>query len=50
MSDVVTELIRLGLRREVADTEPRRSARGMPLIHVGHPVTAEDVRSLDDDS
>lgn len=47
LSDVIAELIRLGLRRPV--TELASSSRGMPLMSVGRPVTAEDVRSLDDD-
>lgn len=46
MSEVVTELIRLGLRRP----EPTPTgARGLPQLSVGHPVTPEDVRSLDDE-
>ena len=48
MSDVIAELIRMGLRRE--PEKPQQSGpRGMPLLSVGRPVTAEDVRSLDDD-
>ncbi len=48
LSEVVAELIRLGLRRE--PTELSTSPRGMPQVHVGRPVTDEDVRSLDDDT
>ena len=47
MSEVVAELIRLGL--PAATTGPIESARGMPVVAVGRPVTAEDVRSLDDE-
>jgi predicted transcriptional regulator len=47
MSEVVTELIRLGLQQNRA--EPTTGARGLPVVVVGRPVTAEDVRSLDDD-
>jgi predicted transcriptional regulator len=47
MSDVIADLIRLGLRSR--RTKPATSVRGMPLLSVGRPVTAEDVRSLDDD-
>ena len=48
MSDVIAELIRMGLRRE--PQKPQQAGpRGMPLLSVGRPVTAEDVRSLDDD-
>ncbi len=48
MSDVVADLIRQGLRRDRAEAV-RRSTRGMPLVALGRPVTAEDVRSLDDE-
>jgi hypothetical protein len=47
LSEVVSELIRLGLRRQ--RPEPARSVRGIPMTSVGRPVTAEDVRALDDD-
>lgn len=47
MSEVITQLLRSGLRQD--PTPPTRSARGMPMTAVGRPVTAEDVRSLDDD-
>ena len=47
MSEVVAELIRLGLQREPRSPQ-RSSRRGMPLLSVGRPVTVEDVRSLDD--
>ncbi len=48
MSEVIAELIRLGLRQ--GRSEPTSSRRGMPLVSVGRPVTAEDVRSLDDEA
>jgi predicted transcriptional regulator len=48
ISDVLAELIRLGLGRDRAETGA--SERGMPLVSVGRPVTADDVRSLDDDT
>jgi hypothetical protein len=47
MSDVIAELIRLGLGQnppKVATTK-----RGMPQMSVGRTITAEDVRSLDDE-
>jgi hypothetical protein len=47
MSEVIAELIRTGLRRD--RSEPLSSHRGVPLVTVGRPVTAEDVRSLDDE-
>jgi predicted transcriptional regulator len=48
MSEVVAELIRAGLRRSSVPA-PAASPRGMPLVSLGRPVTAEDVRSLDDE-
>lgn len=44
LSEVVVELIRLGVRRSVPSPEPE--PRGMPTVSVGRPVTSEDVRSL----
>ena len=48
MGDVVAELMRLGLRgdRTPVSTGPR----GLPQVSVGRPITAEDVRALDDDA
>lgn len=48
MSEVIAELIRLGVRR--SRTETTTSRRGMPQLSVGRPITAEDVRSLDDEA
>ena len=48
MSDVIAELIRLGLRRSRSETTS--TSRGMPQLSVGRPITAEDVRSLDDEA
>lgn len=47
MSEVISELIRLGVRRPPA--EVATTGRGLPQLSVGRPITAEDVRSLDDD-
>jgi predicted transcriptional regulator len=47
MSEVVADLIRVGLRRDALT--PVTSRRGMPVVSVGHTVTADDVRSLDDE-
>jgi predicted transcriptional regulator len=49
MSDVIVQLIRAGLRPGERRPHERVSRRGMPLVSVGRPVTADDVRSLDDD-
>ncbi|MEO1062852.1 MAG: antitoxin [Actinomycetota bacterium] len=47
LSEVVTDLIRLGLRP--APVAPSSGSRGLPQVSVGRPVSAEDVRSLDDE-
>lgn len=47
LSDVVADLIRLGLRG--SPSEVSTSRRGMPLVSIGRPVTANDVRTLDDE-
>jgi predicted transcriptional regulator len=48
MSEVVTGLIRLG----IGQSPPKIAAtqRGMPQMSVGRAITAEDVRSLEDDA
>lgn len=48
MSEVIAELIRQGLRQGQA--KPAATRRGMPQVSVGRPITAEDVRSLDDEA
>jgi len=48
MGEVISELIRLGLQRD--KPAPATTHRGLPQVLVGRPITAEDVRSLDDDS
>ena len=48
LSQVITDLIRLGLRPIAAD-DVRASSHGLPAIRVGRPITAEDVRSLEDE-
>lgn len=47
LSQVVTELIRLAL--SPADAPPAPPASGLPSVRVGRVVTAEDVRSLEDE-
>ncbi len=50
MSEVVAELIRLGLPPHAARTvAPATGPRGLPTVQLGRPVTSADVRSLDDD-
>jgi hypothetical protein len=47
MSEVVAELMRLGLRQGRAPVPT--SPRGLPVVSVGRPVTSDDIRSLDDE-
>lgn len=47
MSAVIADLIRLGLGRR--GFEVMVTKRGMPQVSIGRSVTAEDVRSLDDE-
>ena len=47
LSQVVTELIRLALSPVDAPVTP--PAAGLPTVRVGRAVTAEDVRSLEDE-
>jgi hypothetical protein len=47
MSEVIAELIRLGLRHEASAVDS--GSRGLPVVTIGRPITAQDVRSLDDD-
>lgn len=47
MSEVIAELIRMGLRREAP--EVASGSRGLPVVAIGRPITAQDVRPLDDD-
>lgn len=47
LSATVTDLIRRGLAAPQGVIAERRG--GFPIIRVGRPVIAEDVRALDDD-
>jgi len=47
ISEVIAELIRRGLPRSTPEVSV--TSRGMPLTSVGRPVSADDVRSLDDE-
>ena len=47
MSSVIEDLIRRSLRLDV--TAMSATARGMPQVSVGRPITTDDVRSLDDE-
>jgi hypothetical protein len=48
MSEVVVALARAGLRSSTP-SKVTTSKRGLPVVRVGRPITAEDVRSLDDE-
>ena len=47
LSRVVTELIRLALGPVGVPNPP--AAAGLPTVRIGRPVTADDVRSLEDE-
>jgi hypothetical protein len=49
LGDTIAMLIRRGLggRAMRVDRNPRN---GLPVVHLGRPVTSDDVRSLDDDA
>ncbi len=49
MSTVVTELIRAGLDSSTYRPAPQHASRAMPTISVGRTVSADDVRSLEDE-
>lgn len=48
LSEVVTDLIRsaTGIAEE---PQISRASSGMPIVHIGRPITAEDVRELEDE-
>jgi len=47
MSDVIADLIRRGIAGSVP--VPEAGPLGLPVVSVGRIVTADDVRSLDDE-
>lgn len=48
ISKVAADLMRRALEAGTSKT-PRIGPRGVPIISMGYPVTAEDVASLEDD-
>lgn len=48
LSQVVTELVRLALG-PVDVPSPPATVVGLPTVRIGRPVTADDVRSLEDE-
>jgi len=47
MSEIISELIRLAARQTQQDVVD--GSRGLRQVSIGRPITAEDVRSLEDD-
>ena len=49
LSETVADLMRRGLD-QVQDAEVMTSARtGLPVVHLGRPITTDDDRALEDD-
>lgn len=48
-SETVAELIRRGLGQGGRAEISRSPRTGLPVVHVGHVITTEDVRALEDD-
>ncbi len=49
LSETVVELVRRGMSAASASTTATDPRTGLPLVRVGRIVTADDVRSLDED-
>ena len=50
LSEAVADLIRRGLGQGATVQADPSAVTGLPVVRVGRRVTAEDVRSLDDES
>ena len=50
LSETVADLIRRGLESRPAAAMQRSTRTGLPVVSIGHVVTTEDVRSLDDEA
>ena len=48
MSEVINELVRSGLK-PVTETDPGGAEAAFPAVSVGRLITAQDVRSLEDE-
>jgi hypothetical protein len=48
-SETTVDIIRRGLGTGVTFETAYDTRTGLPLFHVDHPITTEDVRSLEDD-
>jgi hypothetical protein len=49
LSRTIVELVRRGLENEVSASVSIDEASGWPIVHVGRPITSEDVRRIDDE-
>ena len=49
LSEVVSELIRRGLRNQPAEGLGRSATSGFPTVAIGRALTTDDVRALEDD-
>ncbi len=49
MGDVVAALVRQALGTGATVVVRTDDVTGLPVVRLGHPITAEDVRSLDDE-
>lgn len=50
LSEVVADLVRRGLEPVASRPAARSPRTGLPLVSVGHLVTSDDVRSLEDEN
>lgn len=50
LSETVADLIRRGLESRPAAPVTYSTRTGLPILSIGHVVTTEDVRALDDDA
>lgn len=50
LSEAVGQLVRRGLGTPTGSGATTDPATGLAIIHVGRPITSDNVRSLDDDS
>jgi hypothetical protein len=49
LSETVTDLMRRALSQGGTGRPTRSTVTRLPVVHLGRPVTTEDVRALDDD-
>lgn len=49
LSETVADLMRRGLGQGGGVTVQRNPTTGLPLVRLGHVITTEDIRALEDD-